>query len=110
MSLRENIQIFHHFDLDTYLEILKAKHGARDHPAQSGSYLLEGLPFYKPKQTEEYIFVLGFNNAPLPGLLIEALVNHPELVPDDVLIRWTIEQELLLDTTMGEIRKKDFPT
>ena len=107
MSVRENIQIFHQFDLDAYLEILKAEHGAKDHPGQSGCYLVDELPFYKPKQTDEYVFVLGFNYAPLPGLLIEALASHPELIPDDVLIRWTIEQELLLDTTMGEIRSKD---
>ena len=110
MSVRENIQIFHQFDVETYLEILKTEHGAEDHPSQSGCYLLDDLPFYKPKQTDEYIFVLGFNYAPLPGLLIDALANHPELVPDDVSIHWTIEQDLLLDTTMGEIRSKDKPS
>ena len=106
MSVRENIQIFHQFDVETYLEILKTEHEAKDHPAQPGCYLADDLPFYKPNQTDEYVFVLGFNCVPLPGLLIEALASHPELVPDDVLIRWTIEQELLLDTTMGEIRSQ----
>jgi len=107
MSVRENIQIFHRFDVETYLAILKTEHGVKNHPAQDGCYLLEDLPFYEPQQTDEYVFVLGFNYAPLPGLLIEALASHSELVPDDVLIRWTIEQELLLDTTMGEIRSRD---
>ena len=106
MSIRENIQIFYQFDIDTYLEILKTAYGAKDHPTQNGCYLLDDLPFYKPKQTDEYVFVLGFNYAPLSGLLIKALASHPELVPDDVSVLWTIEQKLLLDTTMGEIRAK----
>ena len=107
MTVRENIQIFHQFDVGTYLEILKSEHGAKDHPAQDGCYLLENLPFYEPRQADEYVFILGFNFVPLPVLLIDALANHSELVPDGVLIRWTIEQEMLLDTTMGEIRNKD---
>ena len=110
MSVRENIQIFHQFDIDTYLEILKSENGAKEHPNQPGCYLVGELPFYKPKQSDEYIFILGFNLVPLPGLVIDALANHPELVPDDVSIRWTIEQDLLLDTTMGEIRNKDLPS
>jgi len=110
MTVRENIQIFHQFDVETYLEILKTEQGAKDHPGQPGCYLVDDLPFYKPKQADEYVFVLGFNCVALPGLLIEALASHPELVPDEVLIRWTIEQDLLLDTTMGEIRSKDLPS
>jgi hypothetical protein len=89
------------------LEILKSEHGAKEHPNQPGCYLVDELPFYKPKQSDEYVNILGFNLVPLPGILIETIANHPELVPDDVLIRWTIEQDLLLDTTMGEIRSKE---
>lgn len=107
MSVRENIQFFHQFDLDTYLEILKADYGAREHPTQSGCYLIDELPFYEPKWIEDHVTVLSFNYVPLSSLLIAALVNHPELVPDEMLICWTIEQELLLDTTIGEIRSKD---
>ena len=110
MTVRENIQIFHQFDVETYLEVLKTEHGAKDHPAMPGCYLLDDLPFYEPRQADEYIFILGFNLVPLPGLLIDSLANHPELVPDEVLIRWTIEQDLLLDSTMGEIRSKESPS
>jgi len=107
VTVRENIQIFHQFDIETYLEILEAEHGAKENLNQPGCYLVDDLPFYKPKQSIEYVNILGFNLVPLPGILIDALVNHSELVPDDVLIRWTIEQDLLLDTTMGEIRNKN---
>lgn len=106
MSTRENIQFFHRFDVEVYLEILKSEQGTKEHPTQPGSYLVDGLPFYKPAQTDKYVFVLGFNLVPLSSFLIEALANHPELVPDHVLIRWTIEQELLLDITMEQVRSK----
>jgi len=104
MTTRENIQIFHQVDVDTYLDVLKTEHGAEDHPTQPGYCLVDDLPFYKPKQVEEHVSVLGFNLVPLPGVLLDALANHSELVPDDALIVWTIEQELLLETTMGNIR------
>ena len=84
MSVRENIQIFHHFDVDTYLEVLRAEHGAKDHPTQPGCYFVDDLPFYEPKEMDEYMSVLGFNLVPLPGVLLDALASHPELVPDDV--------------------------
>lgn len=106
MSVRENMQFFHHFDIDDYLETLKAEHGAREHPSQAGCYLVDELPFYEPKWIEDHVSILSFNYAPLPGVLIEALANHPELVPDDVVIQWTIEQEVLLEATMGKIRKQ----
>ena len=106
MSVRENIQFFHQFDVDTYLSILKDEYGAKEHPKQPGSYLVEDLPFYAPKIMDDHVSVLSFNYAPLSGILIDALANHPELVPDDIGILWTIEQELFLETTMGAVREK----
>lgn len=106
MTVRENIQILHRFEIEEYLEILKTKHGAKEHPKQAGCFLVDDLPFYKPKQNDEYINILGFNLAPLPGILISALANHPELVPDDARVVWTIEQELFLQATLGEIRER----
>lgn len=49
---------------------------------------------------------MGFNKVPLAGILIDVLANHPELATDDILIIWTIEQEMLLETTIGELRGK----
>jgi hypothetical protein len=106
MSLKENIQFFHQFDPDAYLTILLGEYAASEHPSQPNAYLIEELPFYKPEQIEDHISILSFNHAPLPSILINALVNHPELVPDEVLISWTLEQDLLFETTMGEIRNK----
>ncbi len=110
MSLKENIQFFHQFDPDAYLAILVGEYAASEHPSQANAYLVEELPFYKPEQIKDHVSVLGFNNAPLPSILINALVNYPELVPDEILIHWTIEQDSLLETTMGEIRSKNFPS
>ena len=62
---------------------------------------------YKPKQTDEYVSILGFNLVPLPNVLLDALANHPEMIPDETAIVWTIEQELFLQTTIGEIREKN---
>jgi hypothetical protein len=106
MSTRENIQIFHPFDPNAYLRILKAEYRASKHPTQPGCYLIEDLPFYKPRWIEDHVSVLGFNYAPLSDVLIQALVHHPKLVPDEVMIIWVIEQELLFGTTMKTIRKK----
>ena len=104
MTVRETIQIFHRFDVDTYLSILKER-GAKEHPQQEGAYLIDDLPFYKPKQVDEHMSVLSFNYAPLPSIMINALVNHPELVPDDAEILWLIEQDSFLETTMGAVRR-----
>ena len=107
MTVRENIQIFHQFDVEAYLEILKSEHGAKGHPNQPGCYLIDNLPFYKPKQSAEYVNILGFNLVPLPGILLDVLANHPEFVPDETNVIWTIEQELYLQTTIREIRAKN---
>ncbi len=108
MSVRENIQFFHRFDPDAYLNILRDERGAMEHPTQPCAYLLDGAPFYGPKQVEDHVSVLGFNYISLSPILIEALANHPELVPDSVLVCWTMEQELLLKTSMGKVRRERF--
>lgn len=106
MSVREVIRFFHQFDPEAYLSILKQEQGASVHPSQPNAFMVDELPFYRPHQAEEYVYVVGFNHVPLPGALIEALATHPELVPDEVLVFWTIEQEVLLEKTMGEVRSK----
>jgi len=106
MSLRENIQCFYQIDAEKYLKVLKEEHGAQDHPSKPGSLLIEDdQPFYQPEQIEDRLSILGFNYTPLPNQLIHALVDHPELAPDDTLVRWTQEQDLILETTLGELRK-----
>ncbi len=107
MSIRENIEIYYPLRIEQYLEALSREEGAQKHPDQAGAFIVEGLPFYSPKYVEDHISILSFNKVPLPYPLLQTLVEHPELVPDAVLIRWTIEQDLLLDSTMGEMRSKD---
>jgi len=104
MSLRENIQIFHPVDIERYLDILKTEYGALEHPQQSGAFLIEGLPFYAPQLAEGYVFVLGFNMVPLAHVIIQALAEHPELVPESALVRWTQEQALILESELGALR------
>jgi hypothetical protein len=109
MSVRENIEIFHQFDTKTYLEILKDEYGAREHPAQPGSFLIDDpeLPFYGPREADDHISILGFNYALLSNLLIQAIIDHPEMVPDEALVRWTQEQDLVLEKTAGQLRSGD---
>ena len=105
MSLRENIQFFHQIDAEKYVGILKDEHNAQDHPSKTGSFLIdEDHPFYAPQLIAEHLSILGFNYTPLPGQLIQALIDHPELAPDETLIRWTQEQHLMIETTLGELR------
>jgi hypothetical protein len=105
MSVRENIQFFHRFDPGEYLRILAVEHGARAHPNQDGAFLVDGLPFYTPQQFDEHTFILGFNMAPLSQILIQAVISHPELVPDQIFIRWTQEQDLIAEGTLEDFRQ-----
>ena len=107
MSVRENIEIFHPLNIDEYLSVLEKDFNAQAHPSQSESFLIgkEGLPFYKPKQNDDHLSVLGFNGVPLSDDLIQALIEHPEIIPDETIVRWTQEQELIVETTIGELRK-----
>ena len=105
MSLRENIQIFHQIDPKKYLDVLKEDHNIQDHSSQSGGLLIdETQPFYPPQQINDHISILGFTYTPLPVELIQALIDHPELAPDATLVRWTQEQDLILEITLGELR------
>ena len=100
MGLRENIQLFHPIDIDRYLDILISEYGAEKHLQQDGAYLIDGLPFYKPQLAEGYIFILGFNKAPLSYVLIQALANYPKLAPGNTRVLWMQEQELIVDTLL----------
>ena len=106
MSIYENIRFSQPFDAEEYLDILKNEFGAKEHPAQANCFLIGNpeLPFYEPRQQADYGSVLGFNYAPLSSLLIQAIIDHPELVPDDGNICWTQEQDLIMEKTTGELR------
>jgi hypothetical protein len=105
MSIRENIQCFHHVDPNEYLRILIDEYGAQPHPHQPDAFLIKGFTFYPPQHAEEYTFVLGFNMVPLSHTLIQALISHPELIMDNVLIRWTQEQDLVAEGTVEDFRQ-----
>ena len=106
MSLRENIQFFHQLDPDEYLKVLREEFSAHEHPSQSGAFMVDELPFYEPRQIEDHISILSFNYAPLSDLLIEALINNPELAPDTTIVHWLQEQDVIMEATLGELRKK----
>ena len=107
MSIRENIEIYHPIDVDEYLSILQNEFNVRSHPSQPGCFLIgaDGLPFYEPRQIEDHVSILGFNAVPLSDDLIQALIDHPEIVGDEVVVRWTQEQDLIVETTIGDLRK-----
>lgn len=110
MSIHENVQFFHPLNLVEYIEILKNEYGAKEYPSQKGAFLLPigeiSLPFYSPRTVEDHISILGFNYVPLPDQLIKVLIDHPDLAPDSTIVRWTQEQELFLESTLGELRKQ----
>ena len=104
MSVRENIELYGLPDKEQYIEILTSEFGAARHPSQDGAYIPESLPFYAPRLANDHISILSFNNIPLPYSLVVALVVHTELFPDDILVRWTQEQDLLFEATLGQLR------
>ena len=104
MSIRENIQIFAQININQYLGVLKNNYGASHHPNEPGALLVDELPFFVPQQIENHISILGFNMAPLSPLLIQVLVDHSELAPEDTLIRWLQEQTLVMERRLGDIR------
>jgi len=106
MSVRENIELYGLSDEEQCVEILLNEFGAVKHPNQADACILKSVPFYVPRLAEDHISVLSFNNTALPDSLVEALVDHPNLFPDDILIRWTQEQELIFEATLGELRGK----
>jgi len=108
MGIRENIQINHQVDIDRYVEVLKTDYGVVDHPEKPGALLINDLPFYIPQassEEREYVFILSFNYLPLPHVLIQALIEHPELAPSTTFIRWTAEQDLVVEGNLGELQR-----
>lgn len=106
MSVREVLWFFKQFDSEAYLHMLENEWGANPHPNQEHTYVVHELPFYEPFETEDFVHIVSFNYTPLPGILIDALISHPELAVDDMLVIWTIEGEILMETTMSELRGK----
>jgi hypothetical protein len=104
MSVRENIELYHKLDLETYIAALISEYGATAHPAQPNTFIMRGLPFYAPIDRSDHVSILSFNGALLPYPLLQALADHPELAPDDVFVRWTQEQDLIWEGTLGELR------
>src|SRR5512142_2780474 len=100
MSVRENMELYGFHGPAEYVHILKEQYGAVEHPAQADALIMEGLPFYAPQRSSDHFSILSFGNLPLPDSLLTALTDHPEVFPADVRIRWTQEQELLLEATL----------
>ncbi len=107
MSVRETIWFFGQFDADKYVELLNTECSAIAHPGEPCAYIAANLPFYEPVQADEFTVVVGFNKTPLPGVLIDILVEHPELVSDDTIVLWLVEQEVIAETTIGGLRNKN---
>jgi hypothetical protein len=105
MSSIENIEVFCNIDIDQYLVVLLNEFGAQPNPHQKGTFLIDDppLPFYQPRQLDNRLSVLGFNNAPLSSLLILALIDHPELAPRETIVRWSAEQEVVAQGTLSEL-------
>lgn len=106
MSVRENIELYGLTDPQHDGQALAESSGAVKHPSQRDAYVLDGLPFHGPRPAGDHLSILSFNNIPLPDSLIQALTEHTELFPDNVLIRWTQEQELILEATLRELRSR----
>ena len=107
MSSIENIEVFCHVDVDQYLTALQNEFGARPNPRQEGTFLIDDppLPFYRPRQHDNHLSVLGFNYAPLSSLLILALIDHPELAPPETIVRWSAEQEVVAQGSLVELAR-----
>ncbi len=104
MSVRENIELYGLRDSAEYVEVLRGEFGAAKHPDQENAYVLEQQPFYAPRPVEDHISILSFNSTPLPDSLIQVLVDHSKLFPDDILVRWTQEPDLILEATLRQLR------
>ena len=104
MSIRENIELYGLADPEHDGQIVAEESGATQHPRQANGYILDGLAFHAPRLAGDHVSVLSFNDVPLPHSLVDTLVDRPELFPDHVLVRWTQEQELILEATLGELR------
>jgi hypothetical protein len=105
MSSIENIEVLCNVDVDQYVILLLNEFGAQPNPHQKGTFLIDDppLPFYQPRQLDNRLSVLGFNNAPLSSLLILALIDHPELLSSETTVIWSAEQELVVQGTLSEL-------
>ncbi len=105
MSIIENIEVFHRVDVDRYLIVLLNEFGARPNPNQRGTFLIDDppLPFYRPRQFDNRLSVLGFNYTPLSSLLILALIDHSDLAPAGTIVRWSAEQEIVAQGSLSEL-------
>jgi hypothetical protein len=104
ISIRENLELYSQHDTDRYVEVLKDERGATDHPNQEGAYILDACPFCSPRSSGDHLSILSFKHVPLSDSLMQALVDHPEFFPDGILVRWTREQDLILEATLGQLR------
>lgn len=106
MSLRENIELYGLPDEEPYIRILIGEFAATRHPSQADAYMVDSLPFYAPRGTGDHLSILGFNHIPLPYSLVAALISHPDLFSDDILVRWTQEQDLIFEANLGQLREQ----
>jgi hypothetical protein len=83
MSIGENPEFLHQFDLSKYLGIFESDYGVKGPTAQPESYLDGDLamPFYAEQPVDENDSIHGFNHAPLAVHPISAIVDLPELFP-----------------------------
>lgn len=105
MSYREYLQIFHPLNIEAFLHVLTTEFGAWENPHEPESFVIDDppLPFYKPKQLEKHVSILGFNKTPLSHLLIVALIDHPEIAPPATIVRWMAEQEIVTWGTLEDL-------
>ena len=106
MSIRENTKFYGLRKTHEYVRLLTDEFGAAAHLNQDNAYLLESIPFYSSTESGDHISILSFINAPLPHSLLEALISHPGVFPDYLVIRSRQEQDLLLGAPVGRVRQQ----
>ena len=104
----ECIQVYCQVDITQYLAVLQNEFGARVHPGEPDSYLIDdpALPFHRPRQLERHLSILGFNYAPLSSLLLLALIDHTDLAPPKTIVRWSAEQEVVAQGSLAELARQ----
>ena len=107
MSFLESIEVFCDVDVARYVSVLQYEFGARPNPHQANTFLIDDppIPFYKPRQFDNHLSVIGFNHAPLSSLLILALIDHPELAPPETIVRWSADQEVVAQGSLAELAR-----
>ncbi len=104
MSIREDFDLYGLPDTEQYVEVLSSEFGASRHPNQENAFILEQHPFYAPRPVEDHISTPGFNNIPLPDSPDPSTREPSGIFPDDILSRWTQEQDLIFEATLRELR------